>query len=254
MSRQNLIRNSEEYHIFWFEHGKSNNIEFWSRFGSKPDFNGQTVLDIGCGQGSLCLDMAKGGAKKVVGIDIDEPVIEFARRNLQLQYSEWQSVVSFECCAIDTLPDNTFDVIVCKDTFEHVFDLRGLLGNIRRCLKPGGCLYAGFGPLYYSPTGYHRMPHFGLPWGHLFVPRSLLLLWNNRGNKDVCQSFFELYGLNELSFTDYETIFAESGLGMISFWVNQSEHFMSRILTLLRKTPILRKYCIHNIYCIMKKV
>ena len=254
MSRQNLIRNSEEYHIFWFEHGKSNNIEFWSRFGSKPDFNGQTVLDVGCGQGSLCLDMAMGCAKKVVGIDIDGPVIEFARRNLQSRYPEWRSVVSFECCAIDTLPDNTFDVIVCKDTFEHVFDLRGLLGNIRRCLKPGGCLYAGFGPLYKSPNGYHERFHFGLPWGHLLISRSWHLALVNSGRKEKIRSLYEIDTLNELSFADYTKTFAESGLEMISFRVNQSEHIVSKIMTLMRNIRFLKEYCTHNIYCIMKKV
>lgn len=104
MSGLHLIRNSKEYHTFWFEEGKSSNIRFWSRFGSKPDFNGQVVLDIGCGQGSLCLDMAVAGAKKVIGIDIDGPSIDFARRNLLLRYPEWQSVVSFEYCEREMCP------------------------------------------------------------------------------------------------------------------------------------------------------
>jgi SAM-dependent methyltransferase len=252
MFRQNLVRNSEEYHIFWFEQGKSSNIRFWSRFGGKPDFGGQVVLDVGCGQGRLCLDMAREGAKKVVGTDIDVPVIDFACRNLQARYPEWQSVVSFECCELDALPDNTFDIIVSKDAFEHVLDLRGLLGNIRRCLKPGGRLYTGFGPLYNSPNGYHQMPHFGLPWGHLFIPRSWVLAWGNRGQKKK-RSLYELYTLNELSFADYENIFMKSGLDMVLFRVNQSGHIISKIMTLLRRIPFLREYCTHNICCIMEQ-
>lgn len=253
MFHQNLIHNSEEYHIFWFEQGKSSNIRFWPRFGGKPDFSGQTVLDVGCGQGRLCLDMAMAGARKVVGIDIDVPVLDFARRNLQTRHPELQSVVSFECCEIDALPDNSFDLIVSKDAFEHVLDLRGLLGNIRRCLKPGGRLYAGFGPLYHSPNGYHSlMPHFCLPWGHLLIPRSWVLALGNRGQKEK-RSLYELFMLNELSFADYETIFIESGLDMISFRNNQSEHVISKIMTLLRRIPFLREYFTHNIYCIMEK-
>jgi len=253
MSRVHLIINSEEYHVFWFDHGKSSNIRFWTRFGGKANFRGQVVLDVGCGQGSLCLDMARRGAKKVVGIDIDGPVIEFARRNLQSHYPEWQSVVSFECCKLDALPDNTFDLVVSKDAFEHVLDLRGLLAGIRQCLKPGGRLYAGFGPLYKSPNGYHTRTHFGLPWGHLLIPRSWQLSWVNRGKKGLIKSLSELDPLNEFAFADYERIFLESGLDMILFRVNQSAHVISKIITLLRHIPLLREYCTHNIFCIMEK-
>lgn len=253
MFRQNLIPNSEEYHNFWFKRGQADNIRFWSRFGVKPDFRGQVVLDIGCGQGSLCLDMAVTGAKKVVGIDIDGPVIDFARRNLQSRHPEWQSVVSFECCELDALPDNTFDLIASKDAFEHVLDLRKLLGNIRRCLKPGGRLYAGFGPLYNSPAGYHDRMHFGLPWGHLLIPRSWHLALVNRGRKKKIRSLYEADTLNELAFADYAKIFPESVLDMILFRVNQSEHIISKIMTPLRRIPFVREYCTHNIYCIMGK-
>ena len=248
-----LIPNSEEYHIFWFEQGKSSNIRFWSRFDVKPDLRGQVVLDVGCGQGRLCLDMAMSGAKKVVGVDIDESVIEFARRNIQAHYPEWQAVVSFECCKLDALPDNTFDLIVSKDTFEHVLGLQDLLGHIRRCLKPGGRLYVGFGPLYNSPTGYHARRHFSLPWGHLLIPRSWHLALINRGRKEKIRSLYEADTLNELLFADYEKNFKESGLDILLFRVNQSDYVASKIMKLLRRLAFLREYCTHNIYCIMEK-
>lgn len=253
MFDSHLIRNSEEYHIFWFEQGKSSNIKFWSRFDVKPDLKDQTILDVGCGQGRLCLNMAMAGAKKVVGTDIDGPVIEFARRNLHLRYPQCEPVVSYECGELDALPDNAFDIVVSKDAFEHVLDLRGMLAHIRRCLKSGGRLYAGFGPLYKSPNGYHRRRHFGLPWGHLMIPRSWHLALVNRGRKEKIRSLYELDTLNELSFADYKKTFAESGLEMISLRVNQSEHFILKVISLLRKIPFLREYCTHNIYCIMEK-
>lgn len=253
MSSPHLIRDSEAYHNFWFERGQADNIRFWSRFGGKPNFNGKTVLDVGCGHGRLCIEIAMAGAKKVVGIDIDVPVLDFARRNLQSRYPELQAVVSFECCRIDVLLDNSFDLIVSKDAFEHILDLRGLLGNIRRCLKPGGHLYTGFGPLYHSANGYHDRMHFSLPWGHLFIPRQWHLAWANRTRKEPIQMLSEIDYLNELSFKDYETIFHNSGLEMLAFRINQSKHIISKIMTLLRNISALREYCTHNVYCIMRK-
>lgn len=253
MSKLDLITDSEEYHIFWFRHGKSSNIKFWSRLGGQPDLSGLTVLDVGCGQGSLCLDMATAKAKKVIGIDLNSPAIDFASRNLRENYPEWQSVVSFECRELSTLPSDTFDIVVSKDAFEHVLDLRGLLENIKRCLKPGGRLFAGFGPLYNSPSGHHTRPNYGLPWGHLLIPVAWQLFLINRGRKEKVKSLSEIDALNELAFADYLSIFNESGLDIISMRVNQSDHLASRIITLFRNVPFLREYCTHNIYCVTEK-
>ena len=197
--------------------------------------------------------MAMAKAKKVIGIDVNAPVIDFANRNLRKNYPEWQSVVSFECREISALPADTFDIVVSKDAFEHVLDLRGLLENIKRCLKPGGRLYAGFGPLYNSPAGHHRRPNFGLPWGHLLLPMAWQLFWINCGKKEKIKSLSEIDALNELSFADYLSMFYQSDLEMISLKVNQSDLFASKIITLLRHVSFLREYCTHNIYCVMGK-
>lgn len=42
------------------------------------DIKGKSVLDIGCGSGRYCIDMAKLGAKSVVGIDLAEKSVEMA--------------------------------------------------------------------------------------------------------------------------------------------------------------------------------
>lgn len=45
-----------------------------------PDLQGKTVLDIGCGYGHNCLDFIKRGAKKVIGIDISEKMLDVAKK------------------------------------------------------------------------------------------------------------------------------------------------------------------------------
>lgn len=50
----------------------------------RGDIKGKTVFDFGCGTGRLAIGAAVMGAKKVVGVDIDEKVIEVAKENLKL--------------------------------------------------------------------------------------------------------------------------------------------------------------------------
>jgi len=249
-----VSRYPESQRLFFFENDLTGNVLFWSRFKVKPVFDEKIILELGCGHGRLSLDMAVAGAKKVVGIDIDAEKIDFAKRNISLRHPHRQAVLSFQCCEIDALPDDSFDLIVSKDTFEHVSNLPGLLQGIRRCLKPGGRLYAGFGPLYNSPNGYHEWPHGGIPWGHLLIPHKWLLFFHNMFKKERVRSLSDLDQLNQLPFSEYERFFDACGLDVISFSVNQSEHIVSRMMTFLRHVPFLREYCTHNIYCVMEKV
>ena len=62
-----------------------------------------------------------------------------------------------------------FDVVVSRDTFEHIHDLPEVLRHLARLLRPEGRVYVGFGPLYRSPFGDHGLLGLRLPWLHLLV-------------------------------------------------------------------------------------
>ena len=72
--------------IKYFEHGKIENKKFWKRLGSIPDFKNKKVLDFGCGHGSLTLEIAALGAQKVIGIDLEIDLINFAQENLDQNF------------------------------------------------------------------------------------------------------------------------------------------------------------------------
>ena len=74
--------------IEYFHFGDKENPDFWTRFGGKPNFEGKTALDLGCGHGSLCVDIALSGASKVVGLDLDEDRINFANAYTRLHYPQ----------------------------------------------------------------------------------------------------------------------------------------------------------------------
>jgi len=236
----------------WLEIDVGANRIFWKRFGGRPDMKGAAVLDIGSCRGSLCVDMAAAGAARVTGLDINPEFVDYARAMVVKRYPELVGRVAFQLGALSQFPAATFDYIVSKDVFEHVMDLPALLAEIRRCLKPGGRLYAGYGPLFYAPNGAHGT--FGpIPWGHLFLPDTWLLAMANHGRAQKVASLDELNDWNRLSFSEHRDRLHGAGLRVVAFTVNQSGHPVSRLFSLFRHVPGLRNYFTHNIYCVLEK-
>ncbi len=243
----------EQADLRYFARGKEENPRFWSRFGGQPTMAGSSVLDVGCGHGSLCIYTAQAGAAKVVGLDLNGPLIEFANTNLTLNYPQHQEIVSFHHMDLKEYPDETFDILVSKDTFEHIIDLPGMLAEMKRRLKPGGRIYAGFGPLYNSPYGDHGTAKSRIPWAHLVMgDDELVRRVDTRWTKKV-SSIHDL-GLNRLAYSDYVRILNESELKIVYFQTNCSDKYSSKVLSLLRKIPGFEEYFTHNIYCILEKV
>jgi SAM-dependent methyltransferase len=94
---------------------------------------GKRVLDAGCGEGYGTALLAAAGAASVVGVDIDEPTIEYARERYGLE---------FQVADISKLPfeDAGFDLAVCFETIEHVADAPRAVAELRRVLAADGVL------------------------------------------------------------------------------------------------------------------
>lgn len=247
-----------------FKSGAASNRKFWSRFGVQPDFQGATVLDVGCGWGALCVEMAQAGAAKVVGLDIVPRLIDFAQGYTQQHYPEFKDVLEFRALDLRDYAPVQFDIIVSKDSFEHILDLDRMLQEMYKRLKPGGRIYTGFGPLYPSPYGDHdrRQVSFArwgawgkllarLPWAHLWTEQQIIAM-HRRTQENSVTSMRDL-GLNQLAASDYRRAFARSGFQIVNYQINQSEHFSSKLFAALAKLPGLEDYVTHNIYCILEK-
>lgn len=105
--------------------------------------NGKTILDIGCGAGGITLHLvARHGAARATGFDVEKPVIETARRRAAGRGLEGR--VSFVQAPPGPLPfgDASFDVVFSKDALLHVPDKDALFADIFRVLKPGGVFAA----------------------------------------------------------------------------------------------------------------
>jgi len=96
----------------------------------------ETVIDAACGSG-YGSEILSSGAKKVIGLEISNHAIEYAKR-----YHFKENV---EFCKADLnqkidLPDNYSDVIISFETLEHITNQENMLLEFKRLLKPGGFL------------------------------------------------------------------------------------------------------------------
>ena len=252
----NTINSFNAANLSYFKTRKAVDVKFWSALGGIPCFEGLTILDVGCGHGSLCVDMASRGAKKVIGIDTNEELIKFATQNVKANYPNLHSIIEFRYCDVnDLLNKELFEFIVCKATFEHILEPKRVLEGMKRRLKVKGKIFIGFGPLWNSPTGGHGRIHscIPIPFGHLIFPESYIVKRVNKRRSEKISSIYEL-GLNKLSFADYKELFYNSGLFVSQFCVNQGESLMTKVFSLFRRIPFLSEYCTTNLYCVLEKV
>lgn len=91
-----------------------------------------TLLEIGCGAG-LFLKIAERDGWQVMGTEVMEAGIEFARTQLQIPIL--QGVIEDL-----TLPTAAYDVVALFDVIEHLSDPYTTLKQILQLLRPGGWL------------------------------------------------------------------------------------------------------------------
>ncbi|MGI8730516.1 MAG: class I SAM-dependent methyltransferase [Solirubrobacteraceae bacterium] len=96
---------------------------------------GARVLDVGCGQGDLTLQLLRRGAL-VTGLDLSERMLAVARRRVGLFGTREARFVAAPLERTG-LPSASFDVIVGRWILHHV-DLHAAAPELARLLAPGG--------------------------------------------------------------------------------------------------------------------
>ena len=101
------------------------------------DLSGQRVLDVGCGEGSNAVLLARRGAD-VTGVDISPRCVELA--DARARANNVAERTRFYCSPLELadLPERAFDVIWVDGVLHHVIPELGLiLGRIQTWAKPG---------------------------------------------------------------------------------------------------------------------
>lgn len=107
------------------------------------DLTGKRVLDVGSGVGGIdALLASEYGAREVIGIDVEEPLVEAARALIARRGLAER--VRFQLVEPGPLPfpDNAFDAVFTKDALVHIVDKGVFFRDVLRVLKPGGAFIA----------------------------------------------------------------------------------------------------------------
>ena len=109
----------------------------WFRRLAGGSLSGQRVLEVGCGRGvgsQVILD--KLGAAQVTAFDLDESMVELARKRLQ---GRPVSLSVGDVCDIEE-PAGGMDTVVDFGIIHHVPNWQQGISEIARVLRPGGLL------------------------------------------------------------------------------------------------------------------
>jgi ubiquinone/menaquinone biosynthesis C-methylase UbiE len=100
---------------------------------------GKRVLDIGSGLGGVdAYLVTKHGATEIIGIDVEEQLIEASRTFIANRGLSEQVKFILVDPGILPFPDYSFDMVFTKDAMVHIPDKTALYREVLRVLKPGG--------------------------------------------------------------------------------------------------------------------
>ena len=138
MAQQNIYDNEvffEGYKKIRDNKINANNLfEIPALFSMLPDIKNKRVLDLGCGFGEHCKRFIDCGAKKVVGIDISEKMLEVARN----ENSDPNIIyINMPMEKIAELNEQ-FDIVVSSLAFHYIEDFEGVVRDIYNMLDTEG--------------------------------------------------------------------------------------------------------------------
>jgi len=101
-----------------------------------PEIKGKDVIDLGCGTAYVAAWLKRGGARRVVGVDITPAQLETARR-LNTKYALGLELLEANAEATG-LPGSSFDLAISEYGASIWCDPHKWIPEAARLLRPGG--------------------------------------------------------------------------------------------------------------------
>jgi len=115
---------------------------------------GQRLLDVGCGPGTISQDLARAvGGGEVVAEDLSEEALEIAEAHRRERGIANLSFRRGDVYALDH-PDGSFDVVHAHQLLQHLARPVVALRELARVVKPGGLVAArdsDYGGMFWAP-------------------------------------------------------------------------------------------------------
>jgi SAM-dependent methyltransferase len=102
----------------------------------------QTIVEVGCGNGYLSLELARDG-HEVFGIDVSPDIIEVAVRSSAAHpHPPGFGNLRYLCTDVNTwqVPEARFDCVIFNRSLHHMSELQQTMVNVKRLLKGGGSI------------------------------------------------------------------------------------------------------------------
>jgi ubiquinone/menaquinone biosynthesis C-methylase UbiE len=149
-------------------------------FRALPELEKPRILDVGCGSGVPTIELAKLSDGEIVGIDIDQPLLD--KLSMKIEKEGFSNRVKTMKCSLFELDfqDESFDIIWAEGSLYIIGFERGLSGW-RRLLRANGFLVVhdesrniSYKLEKISCCGYRLVKYFSLPkeawWREYYKP------------------------------------------------------------------------------------
>lgn len=113
-------------------------LKFYNLSGINYTNNSESLLEVGCGEGTHCFNFVKLGYN-VVGIDVSKKAIDKAKKKIK-----FKDKLSFYCIDVNKFDakNDSFDYVVFWNTLHHFYyvGIRQIIDKLARAIKIGGYL------------------------------------------------------------------------------------------------------------------
>jgi ubiquinone/menaquinone biosynthesis C-methylase UbiE len=233
--------------------------------GLMRSVTGLDVLEIGAGHGGISTYMAAVGARSVVGIDLNEVDLQFARRfvrEVSARYApDCRLPVEFLEMSADKMAfrDGQFDLVLADNVFEHFTQPQAVMREAYRVVKPGGGLLVPVFSSIWSKYALHLKHGLKVPWANLFFSERTIIRALARLAEDDPQ-LHEFYpglkanpqrvrdvrrhgDLNDITYREFRKIAARIGFRVE--WFTPIGMYVSKIIG---RTPVLRHTLVADVF------